>query len=519
MKERNRKSFDTTENLIGQNIQDILDEKGGQVESDQIKVEKNKKKKRKKSRIYLVISYGFAALFILLIGYIVYFNVYLKDDVLKSSYNKRQDSKAEYVVRGSIESADGNILARTDVDGDGNESRVYPYGRLFAHVVGYVNNGKSGLESEENYTLLTAHNNVVDHVVNDFLDQKNPGDTVVTTLYTSLQQTAYDALGDYNGAVIAMNPKTGEIYCMVSKPDFDPNTLSTDWNNLVSDSSASNLVNRVTQGKYTPGSIFKIVTAYAYYKEHGSFDDFSYECTGEITVGEHTVHCAGGEVHGQLDLKSAFANSCNCAFISMGLELGASKLRDAAETLLFNKDLPCDLTYNSASFSVNSSSDIFELAQASFGQGTTLATPYQMALVTCAIANGGTLMKPMLVSGVKNANGDQVSQKGPEVYTQLIDSDEADALLDIMKAVVSEGTATYLRDCGFDAAGKTGTADVVNADGSTTANSWFVGVLNPEDPELVVAIVAEGGGSSSATAVPIAASLFSTYLNSVKQAQ
>lgn len=511
MKKEDRKSFEDTEDLIGRDIQDILNKKGGQVFEDQDRAEKRKKEKRKKSRIYLVISYGFTALFVLLMGYLVYFNVCLKDDVLKSTYNKRQDSQADYVVRGSIESADGNVLARTDVDSEGNETRVYPYGRLFAHVVGYVNNGKSGLETEENYTLLTAHNNLVDHVVNDFLDQKNPGDTVVTTLNTSLQQTAYDALGDHQGAVVAIEPKTGKILCMVSKPDFDPNTLASDWEGLVSDSSASNLVNRATQGKYAPGSVFKIVTAYAYYREHGSFDGFSYDCTGEITEDGHTVHCFQGEVHGHLDFKTAFAESCNCAFIRMGLDLGADKLREAAEILLFNQKLPCDLNYNRASFSVDGTSDVFELMQASFGQGTTLATPYQLALAVSAIANKGVLMKPMLVSWVKNAGGDQVSQKGAEAYSQLISADEAEALLWLMKAVVSEGTASYLRDCGFDAAGKTGTADVVRQDGTSSVNSWFVGILNPDDPDLVVAVIAEGGGAGSETAVPIAAALFSTY--------
>ncbi|MDO4478349.1 MAG: penicillin-binding transpeptidase domain-containing protein [Lachnospiraceae bacterium] len=504
--------LDNTEDLIGLDVRDILEEKGGQTEDDQKAFRQAEKKKRKRSRVYLVISYGFVALFLVLIGYVAYFNGVLKDDVLKSSYNKRQDSLGEYVIRGNIESADGVILAETLVDDEGNEHRSYPCGRLFAHVVGYVNNGKSGLESEENYTLLTAHNNVVDHVINDFLDKKNPGDTVVTTLNATMQQTAYEALGGYQGAIIALDPKTGDVICLVSKPDFDPNTLAAEWADLVADSSASNLVNRVTQGRYAPGSVFKIVTALAYYKENGSLDGYHYTCTGEYVHEDNAIHCFQGEVHGELDLYKAFAESCNCAFTDIGMTLGDKKLKATADSVLFNGKLPSDLPYNQSSCFKDGTTDVFNLMQVSFGQGTTLVTPYHMALLTAAIANDGVLMKPNLVSYVKNHEGHVVSQKGAETYGRILTEDEAEAMTTLMKGVVTEGTASALSGRGYEAAGKTGTADFVAADDTPGANSWFVGILNPDDPELVVAILAENGGSSAATAVPIAAQLFDTYM-------
>ena len=252
------------------------------------------KKHRSKNREFTIISYFFVAIFVSLIGYLVYFTVFRSEDFINSPYNTRQDSFADQVVRGQILSSDGQVLARTDVDGEGNETRVYPYANVFSHVVGYATQGKSGLETEANFELLTSHAFFLEQLKNQFQDQKNQGDNVVTTLNTTLQQTAYDALGDRRGAVVVMEPDTGRILAMVSKPDFDPNTIDADWDYLISDSSDSRLLNRATSGQYPPGSVFKIVDALAYYREHGTLQDFSYLCQGSITVDGHTIPCYGG---------------------------------------------------------------------------------------------------------------------------------------------------------------------------------------------------------------------------------
>ena len=166
------------------------------------------------------------------------------------------------MVRGEIHSADGEVLARTDVYEGGTEVRVYPYQNIFSHVVGYDTHGKSGLESDANFSLLTSHEFFLDQMKNEFRGEKNMGDTVVTTLDAGLQVVAYNALGDRKGAVLAIEPSTGKILVMVSKPDFDPNTLSENWDALISDGTNSSLLNRVTMGQYPPGSTFKIVTAW-----------------------------------------------------------------------------------------------------------------------------------------------------------------------------------------------------------------------------------------------------------------
>ena len=245
----------------------------------------------------------------------VYFELEKKDSIINSPYNTRQDQFEDRVVRGSILSADGQTLAYTQVNEDETETRIYPFNNLFAHIVGYDSNGKNGLESLANFELMTSHDGYVKQVKNEMQETKNQGDNVVTTLNTSLQQTAYDALGDNQGAVVVMDPKSGAVLAMVSKPDFNPNTVSQDWDYLTSDSSNSSLLNRATQGAYPPGSVFKIVTTLAYLRsENGNLDNFTYTCDGSITVDDHTISCYDGEEHGTEDFETAFAKSCNSAF-------------------------------------------------------------------------------------------------------------------------------------------------------------------------------------------------------------
>ena len=193
-----------------------------------------------------------------LIGYLIYFNTIKSDDFINSPYNTRQDTFADRVVRGKIMSSDGEVLAQTNVSEDGTEERSYPYNNVFAHVVGYDSNGKSGLESEANFQLLSSHEFFLNQIRNEFMGTKNTGDTVVSTLNADLQTTAYNSLGDRRGAVVALEPSTGKILALVSKPDFDPNTISENWDTLVNDETNSSLLNRATMGQYPPDLLLKL---------------------------------------------------------------------------------------------------------------------------------------------------------------------------------------------------------------------------------------------------------------------
>ncbi len=450
----------------------------------------------------------FVALFIAMMGYIAYFNVVESRDMIRSPYNVRQDSFAERVVRGKILDRNGKVLAQTNVAEDGTETREYPYGNMFAHVVGYTANGKTGLESLENFELLTSNAFFLEKIKQEFQDEKNIGDNVVTTLDTELQEAAYDALGSYRGAVVVMEPSTGKILAMVSKPDFDPNTVAENWESLSTDSENSALLNRATQGQYAPGSTFKIVTALEYMRESNDTDTYSYDCFGEIEASGTTIHCYGGRTHGSEDFRDSLAYSCNTSFCNIGLSLDIESFRKTSKELLFDSKLPCDLPYSQSKFTLKKGADDADRMMTAMGQGQTQVSPYHMALIMSAAANGGTLMKPYLVDSVTNYTGNVIEKTKPEKYRSLMTSEEAAQLKDYMTSVVDYGTASVLSGQSYTAAGKTGTAEY--SSDKEKDHSWFVGLANVDNPELVISVIIESS-DGAASAVNIAKQVFDTY--------
>lgn len=195
----------------------------------------------------------------------------------------------------------------------------------------------------------------------------------------------------------------------------------------------------------------------------------------------------------------------------MGLDLGASSIQKTAEDLLFNTDLPISLDYRKSTIDLKKSEGIPFLMQSSIGQGTTLVSPMHMAMITSAIANGGELMEPYYIDRVENDTGDEVKSTTPSVYKRLMSESEAETLKNLMTEVVNSGTGTELSGESYSAAGKTGSAEYEAGDGSIMTHSWFIGFSNVEDPDLVVAVIAEGAGTGSSVAVPIAHAIFNTY--------
>ena len=390
---------------------------------------------------------------------------------------------------------------------------MYPYGDIFAHVVGYSNPelGKTGLESVENFHLLTSNAFFLEKLKNEFQDQKDMGDTVVTTLDANLQQAAYNAMGANKGAVVVMEASTGKILAMLSTPSYDPNQIAANWDYLNADGENSPLLNRATQGAYAPGSTFKIVTTLEYMREYPDYMNYMYECGGAITVGDTTIHCFDNTVHGLEDLRSSVANSCNASFANIGLLLDKNAYRKTAEELLFNKKLPSVLDYTKSSFAVTEETGEAEMMMTAMGQGNTLVSPYHMALITAAVANGGTLMEPYLVEKVTNYTGTEISKNVPKSYRRLMTSEEAAQLKEYMRAVVDEGTGMLLGGQSYTAAGKTGTAEYSMVDGEKT-HSWFMGFTNVDNPELVISVIVEGSdGQDGAKAVPIARQILDSY--------
>ena len=305
-------------------------------------------------------------------AYLGWFIQFKSENVIGSSYNARLDQFSDRIIRGSILSSDKTVLAETRVASDKTETRYYPFDYLFVHSVGYSGlNGKTGIESLANFYLLSSHVNLVEKVINELRGEKNLGDNVVTTLDLDLQKTASDALGNNRGAVIAMEPDTGKILCMVSQPNFNANQVDEKWQELIApDNTKAQLVNRATQGLYAPGSTFKILTALEYIRENPStWQDFSFNCSGAYHTGEYTIKCYHSESHGQQNLIQAFANSCNGAFAEIGLQLNPDSFHALAEQFLFNMPLPYALPYNQSSFTMTGGADEWEKLQTSIGQG------------------------------------------------------------------------------------------------------------------------------------------------------
>lgn len=476
-----------------------------------MKTKKNRNSKyKKKNREITIVTWAFVLLFLCMSGYIVHYSVTNHQELINNSYNGRQQALLAQNTRGRIYSADGSVLAQTITDEEGNETREYPFQNLFAHVVGYASNGRMGVESQANYYLINSNAPLSEKAALDLKEEKYPGDDVYTTLNVNLQQVASTALGIYQGAIIVTEPETGKILAMVSKPDFNPEEISDIWDELVADDESSILLNRVTQGLYPPGSTFKIVTALEYIKENkDAYQNYSYNCTGAISRGEDRIQCYHGSVHGTVNFEKSFAKSCNSSFANIGLSLDKDAFAATLDSLLFNRSLSLPFTTGISHVDVSDEISDADMMQISIGQGTTGITPLWLNMLTCAIANEGTVMTPYVVDYVQNSAGGKIKTFDPVVYEKLLEVQEAEALKELMRDVVEEGTASRLKGLSYTAAGKTGSAEYGTIKGDSHA--WFTGFAPADDPQICVTIIIEGAGAGGDYAVPIAKRIFDAY--------
>ncbi len=475
----------------------------------------NTAKKKKKIRSYpiIVLSLFYTVLFISLLVYVGRYAYTNRQTLLDNSYNTRQQILLNQNSRGTIYSRDGDVLAYTGTDEEGKEKRIYPYNKEFAHVVGYSTNGKMGIESQANYYLINTSIDLSDKVSYDTSGKKYPGDSVYSTLDVNLQEVAYNALSARKGAIIVSNPKTGEILAMVSKPDFDPNTIKQEWSSLIADKSPdAKLLNRATQGLYPPGSTFKIVTALAYLKDNaGKYSDYKFTCNGRYSYEGNSISCYHGENHGYVDFVSAFAKSCNSAFANIGLSVDRKTFGSTLNSLMFNQVLPLSMNYSQSKANIDEDSSVDDVMQLSIGQGATNITPIHLNMITNAIANDGILMKPMLVTEVKSEDGKVVKSFSRENYKRLMTAEEALTLTKMMEQVVQNGTASKLKGLSYTAGGKTGSAEFNS--NTSDSHAWFTGFAPVEDPEISVTIIVEDAGSGGSYAVPIAKRIFDAYFD------
>ena len=480
------------------------------------RIEKEKKTARKQMTF-------FAVLFALLFGWMCFYftqtAIENKVGLFDNDYNHRDELLAARNRRGSIYASDAEtILAstQTELDENGNviQIRSYPFGSMYAHVLGYAQLGGSGLEEYFKYELLHSDLPLSEKVrydnKEDAEDKLYPGNNLITTLDPAVQKACYDAMGNYDGAVIVTEVKTGRIIAMVSKPDYDPNYIEENWESLLADNESGTLLNRVTQGLYPPGSTFKIIDCIDLLEENpDAVKDYSFECSGVFEQGGESIHCYDYEVHGRITLEESFAHSCNSSFANIGLNMiSPDTMSDTLRSLLFNSKLPYDLPYVRSSVNMPDTLSTEGIMQMSIGQGTTSMTPLHLNMITSAVANGGVLMRPHLVDELHDAKGRTLRVYGNEAYGSLMPEKVAQQVVQFMRAVVTDGTASSLSGRDYEAAGKTGSAEF---DNNKSSHAWFTGFAPASDPEICVTVLIEGKGMGSSYAVPVAGKIFDAY--------
>lgn len=469
-----------------------------------VTIQENDRKASLKALMHM--KYVYLTLFVLLIIHLLYFIIFSSGNLVINSYNPRLDLLEENIIRGKILDRNGEILAET-VEYDEEEHRVYPYENAFSHIVGYSHQGKTGIEALADIDLLQSNMSIYDQVIFELKKDKRIGDNVVTTLDKDLQLKAHELMGNQRGAIVAIEPSTGKILCMVSKPDFNPNEIVINWEDLINDEENSPLLNRATQGLYPPGSTFKILTAAEYLIENDE-NHFAYTCTGEDDFDGKVIHCYNSKAHGDETLSEAFTVSCNTAFATLGNQIDIDQLNTLANQFLFNQSLPYSLPYSMSSFTLTSQNNSAQKAETVIGQGETLITPLHNLLITSAIANGGFLMKPYLIDHTENYKGKSQEKNMPDVYDELLGTELSRTLTEYMMEVMQSGTGKQGASDAFIAAGKTGSAENPFGD----AHGWFVGFAPAEDPQIAISVIIENSGGSSHLAVPIANALFEYYI-------
>ncbi len=447
--------------------------------------------------------------FVGLIGYMSYFQVFKAESVKMNPYNKRLWINEENILRGSITDRDGTVLVYSEKQ-DGEMRRFYKYGNLYSHIIGYSYReyGKAGLELMYNNQLLNINQNTpIDELIN-IVAPNTIGNNLQLAIDHGTQEKARALLSGKKGAIVAMNPSSGEVYAMVSLPDFNVTSLRDDWATISEDIN-SPLLNRATQGLYEPGSSFKVITTAAVLNSADVSND--YNCTGKATIDGYEFRDYQDGGHGGLNLSQALIQSCNTFYTTKSIEIGEDLLRKTAEDFMFNKAISFDLPSKVSSFPSGKLGDT-DLAASAIGQGKVLATPLNMAMVASSIANKGEMVKPILVRQISAPDGKAVKYNRTETISQAIDSLKANEIKEMMIGVVREGTGRKASIKNVQMAGKTGTAE--NASGKSHA--WFIGFAPASDPKIAISVILEEEGSTGGTsAAPIARDLIIYGLNNI----
>jgi penicillin-binding protein A len=437
-------------------------------------------------------------MFALLLANGTYMMIFRQSSLATQPQNRRVRDAEFAQNRGAILAVGKTEMAKTGPSKDRFKyQRVYPDGKLYAPITGFYSydRASSALESSYNAQLAGTDDALfVRRLIDMATNKTREGASVQTTIVPKVQKAAADALGNQKGAVVALNPKTGAVLAMVTSPTYDPNDIASHdieaagkaYDRLANDPQRP-LTNRAAREIYPPGSTFKLVTAAAALADGKNPDSLvdspdRLKLPGTRVYLPNSTNCGGTKI----TITQALRVSCNTAFANLGLDVGASKLREQAQAFGFDRRHLADLGGVASQFpdKLNEA----QLALSSIGQYDVAASPLQMAMVSSAIANDGKLMDPYIVSTVLAPDLKPIETHQPEVLSTAMTPEHAKELQQMMVTVVSQGTGHNAQIPGVEVGGKTGTAQ---SDPRRKPFAWFTSFAPAENPQVAVAVIIE----------------------------
>ena len=390
-----------------------------------------------------------------------------KEDDRKKSQAREKAYRKEY-TRGSILDREGRKICWSEKP-MGDRRVIHPY--AYSGLTGYwsVRYGTAGLEKTYDAYLTRSRSP----------KGKKTGASLTLTLDMNLQEEAWRQIKDFEGSVVVLKVETGEILAIASSPSFNLEELDDKWEEICEEPGM--LLPNAYRNPAAPGSVFKLVTSREILEE--GIDKEIVEDKGYLVVNGQKIHNYNGTAHGSLSFSQAFVLSSNVYFMDRALKMGPARLEESAAAFLIGREIPLDFTTLTSSFDMEDGSDNL-LAVTAFGQGNTLVTPLQMAMIGQSIAADGIMMKPWLVQSVKDGTGSDILKGEAKVLTETMRPETARKLRKAMKKAARHYGMRKVGSKGYDMGAKTGTAQR----GDDTNNAWLVTMAPADKPEYVIVI-------------------------------
>ena len=462
---------------------------------------------------------AFTALFAVLIGNLTYVQVVQARDLQNNPGNNHTIAKAAYVQRGSIITADNVTLAQSVQLEDGTYAREYPQGSLAAHTIGYYSQqfGATGVESAMNETLTGSQDySTWESALNSLAGAVQPGNSVVLTIDSRIQQVCEQALQGFKGGIVVLDPSTGAVLAKASSPTYDASEAEAILSGQ-SDVADDALYDRTTQALYTPGSTFKTVTLAAALETGSASLNSYYDAPSDLEIGGGKVTNVDDSDFGTVSLQEAFAVSANTAFSQVATEIGADTLVSYADAFGYGQAIGQDFSTVPSVIPDAGEMTEWELAWAGDGQPVGDANDHtpgpqttimQNAVIAAAIANGGVAMNPYIVDHTLSYTGVTGTSTQPRSLGQAVSASTAEQVKEAMLAVVEDGTGYEAQVDGVQVAGKTGTAET----SSTNQNSTFIGFAPYDKPTVAISVVLEDYDQHDVTAARVAGQVLASVL-------